>query len=83
MKFDELPNDIKIKILSINEENNFKKHQQKFNIVLDELLSIQDELILYYDIDSMNPNDINSSGISYFMLQYLDEINIFNIDEDY
>lgn len=82
MKFDELPNDIKIKILSINEENNFKKHKQKFNIVLDELLSIEDQLILYFDVSSID-EDLNEVGISYFILQYLDEINLFNIDEDY
>ena len=83
MNIPKLNNDLLIKILSINEENNFKEHQKKFNIVLHELESIEDELIFYFDFDSMDQEDLEELGLSYFMLQYLEQINLFSDVEDY
>lgn len=82
MNIPKLNNDLLIKILSINEENNFKEHKSKFLNVLHELESIDDEIIFYFDFDSME-EDLNDVGISYFILQYLQEINLFSDTEDY
>ena len=73
-----LPNDILIKILSINEENNFKEHKKKFSIVLDELQGIECDIWYYFDI---NAEDFIDKGLSYFILAYLDEINYFDSDD--
>lgn len=82
MNIPQLSNDLLIKILSINEENNFKDHQKKFNICLHELESIEDEMVFYFDFDSMD-EDFEGMGLSYFILQYLEEINLFSDKEDY
>jgi hypothetical protein len=82
-KFDDLPNDIKIKILSINEENNFKEHQKKFNNVLYELQCVEEELEFYFDFENMDEEDLNNCGLSYFILSYLEQINLFSDTEDY
>jgi hypothetical protein len=42
ISFDDLPTEIKIKILSINEENNFKSHQGKFRDILEHIEYIID-----------------------------------------
>jgi hypothetical protein len=81
MKFDDLPNDIKIKILSMNEENNFKDHKSKFNNVLHELESIQDELVFYFDFESMEIDE--GVGLSYYIIAYLEQVNLFSDTEDY
>ena len=82
-KFDDLPNDIKIKILSINEENNFKAHKLKFNNVLYELQCIQEELEFYFDFEDMDFDELKEFGLSYFVLAYLENINLFSDTEDY
>tara|TARA_R100001594_G_C3966376_1_gene246687 strand:+ start:591 stop:836 length:246 start_codon:yes stop_codon:yes gene_type:complete len=81
MNIPKLPNDVLIKILSINEENNFKQHKLKFNNVLYELECIEDEIHYYFDMDSIEDDDENI-GISYYILGYLEQINLFS-DEDY
>lgn len=82
MDIPKLPNDVLIKILSINEENNFKKHKLKFNNVLYELQTIQEELEFYFDFFE-GEEELNNSGLSYFMLRYLEQINLFCDKEDY
>lgn len=81
MKFDDLPNDIKIKILSMNEENNFKAHKLKFNNVLYEFQCIQEELEFYFDFESMDIDE--EVGISYYLIAYLEQVNLFSDTEDY
>ena len=48
ISFDDLPNDIKIRILSINEENNFKIHKQKYFDVIESIEEINDYLFYNY-----------------------------------
>ena len=83
MNIPQLNNDILIKILSINEENNFKDHKLKFNNVLHELESIEGELEFYFDFESMDQEDLINCGLSYFILAYLEQINLFSDTEDY
>ena len=40
ISFDDLPNDIKIKIFSIHEDNNYKIEKDKFDKVLNELKNV-------------------------------------------
>ena len=83
MNIPQLNNDLIIKILSINEENNFKDYQKKFNNVLYELQCVEDELEFYFDFESMDEEDLNNCGLSYFILAYLEQINLFSDTEDY
>lgn len=82
MNIPNLPHDILIKILSINEENNFKEHKKKFENVLYELETVEDEIHYYFDFDSMQ-DDLEEIGLSYFILAYLEQINLFSDSEDY
>ena len=76
INFDDIPQELKIKILSINEENNFKEHQSRFNIVLNELEGIQDEIYFYYDFEEMNEEMFEEVyGLSFFLLDYLHDIS--------
>lgn len=75
MNFDDLPQEIKIKILSINEENNFKEHQSRFNIVLHELQGLQDEIFFYYDFEDEGQEALFAYGLSFFLLDYMKEIS--------
>ena len=84
MNFDDLPQEIKIKILSIHDENNFKEHKSKFlnvlhelrfNIVLHELQGLQDEIFFYYDFDDGNSEQLFAYGLSFFLLDYMKEIS--------
>ena len=75
MNFDNLPQELKIKILSIHEENNFKEHQSRFNIVLHQLEGLQDEIFFYYDFEDGNEEQLIVYGLSFFLLDYLKEIS--------
>ena len=68
-----LPNDILIKILSINEENNFKEHKKKFNPVLEQLENLDEEIYFYYDFDIMDEDEILINRTN-FVLTYLYDI---------
>ena len=75
MNFDDLPQERKIKILSIHDENNFKEHKARFNIVLHELEGLQDEIFFYYDFEDGNEEQLIVCGLSFFMIDYLKEIS--------
>jgi hypothetical protein len=72
INFDDLPNDCKIKIFSINEENNFKIHKNKFKYVLQDIEDIGKEIFLNFDFDFEEYfEDINAIGIGYLMIASL------------
>ncbi len=78
--FNDLPNDIKIKILSIHEENNFKQHKLKFNKVLDDLeFSVEFAKEYFYD-ESEEDNIIDKEwGFGNCLVDTIKDINFRNL----
>ncbi len=66
ISFDDLPNDIKIKIFSIHEENNYKIEKDKFDKVLNELQNVFEFMDRFnYDILINCINILNLNNLSF------------------
>lgn len=78
--FNDLPNDIKIKILSIHEENNFKQHKLKFNKILDELESSVEWTKEYFYDENEEDNIIDKEwGFANALVDAIKDINFRNL----
>lgn len=76
ISFDDLPTEIKIKILSINEENNFKSHRGKFRDVLEHIEAIVDVAARTYYEDAEDDYDF-----SFAILECIRDENLENMYE--
>jgi hypothetical protein len=79
MNFNDLPNEIKLKIFHINkeEERKEKEMKKKFDIVIQDLKNIVGELPFYFDLSDYceDCECENEEYISHFIIAYLQDLS--------
>ena len=74
INFNDLPNEIKLKIFHINKEEDRKEKEmkKKFDIVVQDLENVIGELPFYFDLIDRSESE---EYISHFILSYLEDLS--------